>query len=84
MREKWPEISENLKKMLKSGLFKVWIAPLHASVDEEGLHLVAPNAYVASRLESMMLTTLKEAAAPVLGLEPGQVHVCITAAGQEA
>lgn len=31
----------------------------------------------------MMLTTLKEAAAPVLGLEPGQVSVCITAAGQE-
>lgn len=83
MREKWPEISENLKKMLKSGLFKVWIAPLQASVDEKGLRLVAPNAYVASRLESMMLTTLKEAAAPVLGLEPGQVSVCITAAGQE-
>lgn len=70
--------------MLKSGLFKVWIAPLHATVDAQGLHLVAPNAYVASRLESMMLVTLQEAAAPVLGLEPGQVTVHIEAASQEA
>ena len=83
MQDKWAEISGNLKKMLKSGLFKVWIAPLHATVDTQGLHLVAPNAYVASRLESMMLTTLQEAAAPVLGLEPGQVNVHIEAAGQE-
>ena len=84
MREKWAEISENLKKMLKSGLFKVWIAPLRASVHEGGLHLVAPNAYVAGRLESMMLASLREAAAPVLGLEPEQVDVRIEAAGQSA
>ncbi len=84
MQDKWAEISVNLKKMLKSGLFKVWIAPLHATVDTLGLRLVAPNAYVASRLESMMLTTLQEAAAPVLGLEPAQVKVHIEAADQEA
>ncbi len=84
MRDKWAEISENLKKMLKSGLFKVWIAPLHASVHEGGLHLVAPNAYVAGRLESMMLASLREAAAPVLGLGPEQVDVRIEAAEQSA
>ena len=80
MREQWSEISENLKKMLHSGVFKVWIAPLQAQVHAGGLLLTAPNAFVASWLEGKMLTTLREAAAPVLGLEPAAVDVCITAA----
>ena len=48
MREQWSEISENLKKMLHSGVFKVWIAPLQAQVHAGGLLLTAPNAFVAS------------------------------------
>ena len=80
MREQWSEISENLKKMLHSGVFKVWIAPLQAQVHAGGLLLTAPNAFVASWLEGKMLTTLREAAAPVLGLEPSAVDVRITAA----
>ena len=80
MREQWSEISENLKKMLHSGVFKVWIAPLQAKVHAGGLLLTAPNAFVASWLEGKMLTTLREAAAPVLGLQPEQVDVRITAA----
>ena len=80
MREQWSEISENLKKMLHSGVFKVWIAPLQAQVHAGGLLLTAPNAFVASWLEGKMLATLREAAAPVLGLEPAAVDVRITAA----
>lgn len=80
MREQWSEISENLKKMLHSGVFKVWIAPLQAQVHAGGLLLTAPNAFVASWLEGKMLSTLREAAAPVLGLEPAAVDVRITAA----
>ena len=80
MREQWSEISENLKKMLHSGVFKVWIAPLQAHVHAGGLLLTAPNAFVASWLEGKMLATLREAAAPVLGLEPAAVEVRITAA----
>ena len=80
MREQWSEISENLKKMLHSGVFKVWIAPLQAQVHTGGLLLTAPNAFVASWLEGKMLATLREAAAPVLGLEPAAVDVRITAA----
>ena len=51
MREQWSEISENLKKMLHSGVFKVWIAPLQAHVHAGGLLLTAPNAFVANWLE---------------------------------
>ena len=80
MREQWSEISENLKKMLHSGVFKVWIAPLQAQVHAGGLLLTAPNSFVASWLEGKMLATLREAAAPVLGLEPAAVEVRITAA----
>ena len=80
MREQWSEISENLKKMLHSGVFKVWIAPLQAQVHAGGLLLTAPNAFVASWLEGKMLATLREAAAPVLGLEPAAVDVRIVAA----
>ena len=78
MREQWSEISENLKKMLHSGVFKVWIAPLQAQVHAGGLLLTAPNAFVASWLEGKMLPTLREAAAPVLGLAPASVEVRIT------
>lgn len=82
MRDQWFEISENLKKMLDSGIFKVWIAPLRASVQGSVLHLDAPNAFVAGWLESRMLSALREAAAPVLGLAPESVEVRIGTAGQ--
>ena len=84
MREQWSEISENLKKMLHSGVFKVWIAPLQAQVHAGGLLLTAPNAFVASWLEGKMLPTLREAAAPVLGLAPASVEVRITSAADAA
>lgn len=75
MRDQWAEISENLKKMLESGIFKVWIAPLRAQVRQGVLCLMAPNAFVAGWLESKMLTALREAASPVLGLAPEAVQV---------
>lgn len=70
--------------MLHSGVFKVWIAPLQAHVHAGGLLLTAPNAFVANWLEGKMLSTLREAAAPVLGIDPASVEVRITAAGDAA
>ena len=57
MRDQWAEISENLKKMLDSGIFKVWIAPLRATLEDGVVRLVAPNAFMAGWLESRMLYT---------------------------
>ncbi|MBO4301579.1 MAG: ATP-binding protein [Desulfovibrio sp.] len=78
MRERWSKISENLKKLVEPGVFRVWIAPLKAQVFDTGLQLEAPTAFVASWLESKMLPTLREAASPVLGVEASAVEVCIT------
>lgn len=77
MRDQWAEISENLKKMLDSGIFKVWIAPLRATLADGVLRLAAPNAFMAGWLESRMLSSLREAAAPVLGLSPDAVEIHI-------
>ena len=75
MQEQWAKISENLKKMLDSGVFKVWIAPLHATVGVDSLQLTAPSAFVAHWLEHKMLPALQQAAAPVLGLDPAAIAV---------
>ena len=83
MRDQWAEISENLKKMLDSGIFKVWIAPLRATLEDGVVRLVAPNAFMAGWLESRMLSTLREAAAPVLGLSPEAVEIRIEIAGRD-
>lgn len=83
MRDQWAEISENLKKMLDSGVFKVWIAPLRARLEDGALCLAAPSAFMAGWLESRMLCTLREAAAPVLGLAPEAVDLRIEIAGND-
>lgn len=78
MREQWTEICENLKKMLPSGIFKVWIAPLQVHVDACGLQIAAPSGFVANWLENKMLPTLRKAAAPVLGLQADAVDIRLT------
>ncbi|MDR0816626.1 MAG: chromosomal replication initiator protein DnaA [Desulfovibrio sp.] len=83
MQDQWTKISENLKKMLDSGTFKVWIAPLRVAVQGGRLCIVVPNAFVADWLRQRMLLPLREAAAPVLGLAPESVDVCIEVAGRD-
>lgn len=75
MQDKWADISENLKKMLDSGIFRVWIAPLRANIQGSELRILAPSAYMADWLERRLLPALREAAAPVLGLSPDAVQV---------
>jgi chromosomal replication initiator protein len=77
MQEKWAVISENLEKMLDPGTFKVWIAPLRVVTQEKGLRLFARNPFVADWLKDRMTARLREAAAPVLGIEPQDVEIRI-------
>ncbi|MDR3358139.1 MAG: chromosomal replication initiator protein DnaA [Desulfovibrio sp.] len=77
MQEKWTAISENLEKTLDPGTFKVWIAPLRAAVREKSLCLFARNAFVADWLKTRMTARLREAAAPVLGVDPQDVEIRI-------
>ena len=75
MNDTWAKISENLKKMLDSGTFKVWIAPLEAHVAGKTLHLTAPNAYMGTWLEGRLLSAVREAAASVLACPLAEVRV---------
>ncbi|MDR3320466.1 MAG: ATP-binding protein [Desulfovibrio sp.] len=84
MQEKWSEILENLKKMLDPGTFKVWIAPLRAEVRDRELYVFAQNSFVADWLKERMITSLREAVAPVLGLEPQAVGIRIELASPQA
>lgn len=77
MSEVWRDISQNLKNMLDSGTFKVWIAPLEGRVEGSALCLKAPSAYVRDWLESRLATSLREAAAPVLACAPEHVELRI-------
>ena len=81
MQGKWAEISANLKKMLDSGIFRVWIAPLRASVTGAELCLTVPSAFMADWLERHLLKKIREAAAPVLGLAADAVEVRLVVAG---
>lgn len=61
--------------MLDSGVFRVWIAPLRASIEGTEVRLTVPSAYMAEWLERHLLKNICEAAAPVLGVAPDAVRV---------
>ncbi|GFH62243.1 MAG: chromosomal replication initiator protein DnaA [Candidatus Desulfovibrio kirbyi] len=82
MQEQWSKISDNLRKTLDSGIFKVWILSSRPEVRENVVCLFPPNAFVADWLKKNMLAVLREAAAPVLGCEPASVAVRIEIAEQ--
>ncbi|WP_260424571.1 MULTISPECIES: DnaA ATPase domain-containing protein [unclassified Desulfovibrio] len=77
MNDRWFEISENLKKMVDSALFRVWIAPLQACIGDREVSLCAPNAFTANWLKNNLVQALQQAAAPVLGLQPSEVNIRI-------
>ncbi|MDE5878539.1 MAG: chromosomal replication initiator protein DnaA, partial [Desulfovibrio sp.] len=84
MQGTWADIAENLKKMLDPGIFKVWIAPLRATIAGPELRLTVPSAFMAEWLERHLLKKLREAAAPVLGLAPDEVQVRLKVSGASA
>lgn len=79
MKTQWTEIGENIRKTLDSGVYRLWIAPLAAEVTENGLNLVAPNAFMAEWIKGHLLKFIQDAAAPVLGVKAEAVHVEIAA-----
>lgn len=84
MTAHWPIIAKNLKKSLDSGVFKVWIAPLHGVVEGATLRLTAPSAYAADWVRQRLSTDLREAAAPVCNCPPESVMLDIIAAAPPA
>jgi chromosomal replication initiator protein len=77
MHAEWAEILENLQKTLKSGDFKVWIAPLDGEVRDSSVCLNAPNAFAAERIREHFAPAIREAAATALGLAPDAVSLVV-------
>lgn len=83
MKTKWSEITAILRNSLESGVFRVWISPLKATLNGDKLVLHAPNAYMAEYIGLHFLRDIRQAAAQVSGISPDTLKVEI-AAGQES
>lgn len=75
MKTTWIEISENLRKRLDSGTYRIWVAPLEAEVTATGLRLTAPNSFMAEWVRSHLLRDIQKAAAEVLPLPAESIKV---------
>ncbi len=66
MNAKWLEICENLQKTLDFSVYKVWIAPLQASVEHNAVRIMAPSHYAMTRVKERLHDAICKAAAKVL------------------
>ncbi len=69
----WGQIQNILEKSLNPGLFKVWISPLAADIQNDVLRLVAPNEFVAAWVRDRLLDDIVQAATAVMGSAPSVV-----------
>lgn len=67
MNTKWHAIREILQGSLQSGIFKVWIAPLEASIEGQNIRLSAPNAFVADWVRERLSGEILRASREVVG-----------------
>ncbi len=79
MEAKWSEIAKNLRNMLESGIFRVWVAPLRAEVGARSLRVFAPNTFMADWLKRHLPDELRKAASPVMGLAVEDIQLEILA-----
>ena len=70
MQEQWQKIREILENLVEPGPYKVWIAPVQASVEGTTLRLVTVSAFAARRLRDQFEAAIREAAAIVLDCPP--------------
>ncbi|MBU1040501.1 MAG: chromosomal replication initiator protein DnaA [Proteobacteria bacterium] len=63
----WQKLLTILENRLEQGLFTLWIKPLDAKVEDNVLHLSAPNEFVAAWVRDRLLETIREAALELTG-----------------
>lgn len=84
MQEQWLKISENLRKIVDSGTYNAWFAPLQCSVNGTELAVQAPNSFMADWLRKRQIENLKTAASSVLGVATSEITIEITVGESEA
>ena len=75
MNTQWKKIAANLEKMLDSGIYRVWVSPLHGMIDSGQVHVFAPNAFMADWVKKHLLEKIRQAASPVLEMAPERIIV---------
>ncbi len=75
METTWSKIQENLEKILKPGIFQVWIKPLQGEFRDDCLFLRAPNEFVASWVRDRLMDVIEKVACEALGTEP---EICLS------
>lgn len=70
MQEQWQKIREILENLMEPGPYKVWVAPVQASVEGTAIRLSTVSAFAARRLREQFEPLIREAAAAVLACEP--------------
>lgn len=78
MEAHWSTILLKLQNSLESGVFKVWIAPLHGVVEGCRVDVYAPNPFVAEWVRNRLSSALTEAAAAVLGVTSAEITLRIS------
>jgi chromosomal replication initiator protein len=63
----WQKLLAILENRLDQGLFTLWIKPLDAKIEDNVLHLSAPNEFVAAWVRDRLLETIREAALELTG-----------------
>ncbi len=80
METQWLNICEKLQKTLDFSVYKVWIAPLQASVEHNVVHITAPSHYAITRIKERLHTAICEAAASTLDISPQSVELTFSVA----
>ena len=59
-RSAWQKCLDQLQNELSSKQFNTWIRPLHASLEDDRLRLMAPNRYVKNQVRMAYLERICE------------------------
>ena len=70
MQEQWQKIRKILENLMEAGPYKVWVAPVQATIEGTTLRLSTVSAFAARRLREQFEPLIREAAAAVLECEP--------------
>lgn len=65
--------------MLDPGIFRIWLAPLQATVDGNGIHIYAPNVFMAEWVKRHLQDAIGKAASSVLAMPAESVKLDISA-----
>ncbi len=71
----WEKLCSILQKTLKSGDYKVWIAPLQGRIEGNKVYMVAASSYVCTWIQRCFADKVRQAASDVLGIQATDIEL---------